>query len=292
MNTSPVTVVIPALNAVGTLGDQLEALDRQVTAIRFTVIVVDNGSTDDTAKFAGGYPATRYSINVVSEPRRGINIARNAGVAAAPDGCILICDADDIVNDDWIETMLNRLRPGLWVGGELDYQSLNSPDTLALWDAPLRTSHGAAQPFVDTGFGGNCAFQRSMWADLGGFDDTLSGAGDENEFFYRAWNAGYALQWSPESVIRCRLRTGLKAMVRQRYRKGKSVAYMATRSGGQLMTREKRTVVVKSWLWLGANAPFAAVDSARRIRWLRVGAFRLGQLIGASCRIRAKLARR
>ena len=93
----------------------------------FLVIVVDNGSADGTDEVATSYRPEHYRLRVVREPRVGINVARNTGIAAAPDGMVFLCDADDEVAEDWLATMASALRPGTWVAGALDYARLNSP---------------------------------------------------------------------------------------------------------------------------------------------------------------------
>lgn len=79
-----VTIVIPALNAATTLSAQLSALDAQEDAPLFSVIVVDNGSEDETAVVARSFEPLNFDLEVVQEAVRGINSARNAGVLAAP----------------------------------------------------------------------------------------------------------------------------------------------------------------------------------------------------------------
>ena len=77
-----ISVIIPALNEAGNIA----ALVAEVYAIApVAVIVVDNGSTDDTAK-----EAQAAGARVVSEPRRGYGYACAAGVAAADDADVLV----------------------------------------------------------------------------------------------------------------------------------------------------------------------------------------------------------
>ncbi len=80
MNT--VTVIIPAANEAGNIKRLVEEV-RETMAV--DVIVVDNGSTDDTAK-----EALEAGAELVSEPQRGYGFACAAGVAAAKDTDILV----------------------------------------------------------------------------------------------------------------------------------------------------------------------------------------------------------
>ncbi len=284
----PITVVIPARNAAATLAAQLQALQDQggvadAPCPPFSIIVVDNDSSDATAAVASAFDAAPRPVYVVHEPVAGINSARNAGIAQAVarhhpgDGIVALCDADDVVRPDWLASMIVGLQPDSWVGGVLDYATLNDEHTRRMWGVTTRSATPTPRPFVDTGFGGNCAFTLSMWHHVGGFDATLSGAGDENEFFVRAWSYGYRLRWAPRAVVAVHLRTGTGTMIRQRYRKGIAVAAMNRTTGGRLAPGEPRRTALKTWLWLALSAP-GIVRAKHRLRWLRVGAYRVGLL--------------
>ena len=85
-----VTVVVPARNAARTLRRQLVALDGQTIDGKFEVVVVDNGSSDETGVVARTFRPRHYNLRVIRETRAGINIARNAGVDRAADGLIFL----------------------------------------------------------------------------------------------------------------------------------------------------------------------------------------------------------
>ena len=178
--TGTATVVIPARNAAATLMRQLEALERQIGDLPFRVILVDNGSTDGTGDLARAFPATRFDIVVVEEERPGINCARNRGIDAAPEGAVLLCDADDEVSPGWLVAMHAALTGRTWVAGVVDYTSLNDELTRTQWGAEERSSCETPEPFIDRTFGCNCGFFKSMWAEVGRFDDRLSGIGGES----------------------------------------------------------------------------------------------------------------
>jgi glycosyltransferase involved in cell wall biosynthesis len=89
LEAATVGVIIPALNEAGNVGPLVrEVLAQPVRRVHWRVIVVDNGSTDDTAAVA-----QRAGAEVVREPRRGYGWACAAGVAAAG-GADVVCFLD------------------------------------------------------------------------------------------------------------------------------------------------------------------------------------------------------
>ncbi len=274
------SVVVPALDAQLTIVQQLAALDAQDVAEPFEVIVVDNGSSDGTAAVVAGYRPRRYDLRLVSEPRRGVNRARNAGVRVAHGDAVFLCDSDDQVGDGWLRSLLGALAPGVWVSGALSYERLNSARTRRIWGVPELPRTGSARPGVDAGFGGNCGFSRDMWRRLGGFDDDLSGDGDETEFFLRAWDAGFVLRWVPEAVVHQRLRPGLVGMARRRYRQGRSQVRMGDAAGGRLSGPGlSRAAELRAVAWLMLATPKYLLGD-RRYQWLSSMSGHLGRLRG------------
>ncbi len=100
-----VSVVIPALNAAATIGDTLNSIVRQ-TGIAFEIVVVDDGSCDDTASFVKAHAPDAV---VISQPNRGRGAARNAGVARARGEYVYFFDADDLMEPDAIARLANWL---------------------------------------------------------------------------------------------------------------------------------------------------------------------------------------
>lgn len=92
-----VSVVIPAYNEEVYIEKCLCSVINQ-TMKADEIIVVDNNSTDKTAKIARG-----LGVNVVSEKTQGMTPARNKGFNTARYDIIARCDADTLVPNDWIE---------------------------------------------------------------------------------------------------------------------------------------------------------------------------------------------
>ncbi|TQE98477.1 MAG: glycosyltransferase family 2 protein [Spiribacter salinus] len=104
---SDISIVIPARNAAATLADALRSV--LVAAEVAEVIVVDDGSTDGTARIAEQIHDPR--IRVIPGPRSGIAAALNAGLAAVTQPFVARCDADDLYPPDrltwqraWLDT--------------------------------------------------------------------------------------------------------------------------------------------------------------------------------------------
>lgn len=92
-----ISVVIPAFNEEKRIAHCLKSVMSQ-TQMPFEVIVVDNNSTDNTAKIARDMGAT-----VINEPRQRVTFARNTGFNSATGDIIARTDADTIVPSNWIE---------------------------------------------------------------------------------------------------------------------------------------------------------------------------------------------
>lgn len=90
------TIVIPAYNEEKRLPESLAQVDAFVHAQPFPVevVVVNNNSTDSTARIADQFAATHSHYRVLNQPRQGKGAAVQAGVLAASGQYLFICDAD------------------------------------------------------------------------------------------------------------------------------------------------------------------------------------------------------
>src|SRR5688572_5665963 len=106
-NTKPldpvVSVIIAVWNSPCQIRQCLAALERQtLPRDQFEILVVDNGSTDDTAAVAHAVPG----VTVIEEARPGSYAARNRGLVAARGEYVAFTDADCLPAPDWLEAAL------------------------------------------------------------------------------------------------------------------------------------------------------------------------------------------
>ncbi len=92
MSKPRVSVIIPTFNRGYCLEESIRSVLQQSFA-DFELIVVDDGSTDNTSELVGQFPAVKL---IRLEENRGVSFARNRGMAEAEGGCIAFLDSDDL----------------------------------------------------------------------------------------------------------------------------------------------------------------------------------------------------
>src|SRR4051794_3877496 len=97
-----VTVVVPAHNAAATLRQTLASIAAQ-TYRDLEIVVVDDGSTDDTSAIAAEFAHLDRRVRLVSQANAGVAAARNKGIALARGEYVAPVDADDLWEPTKIE---------------------------------------------------------------------------------------------------------------------------------------------------------------------------------------------
>lgn len=224
-----ISVILCALDEEERIGRQLRALDAQVGAPPFEVVVVDNGSRDRTVEVVRTWIASQgrvaaTAVLVDAEATPGIPAARNAGVLAASGEIFAFCDADDEVDPGWVAAMAAAVDGDVLVGGRLLVPTAESEGERDLYGSgPVRTSY---LPHVG---GANFGVSRTVYMDVGGFDESLPRYGfDDVDFSWRVQEAGYPLRYAPEAIVRFTL-SGGTASVRKRFLLGQGRVLMARR---------------------------------------------------------------
>lgn len=100
-----ISFIVPVYNASAYLPTCIESLIRQ-TEKDLQILLVDDGSTDDSLAIAQRYAAQDQRIQVLTQAHEGQSVARNKGVAQAKGDYIAFVDADDWIDADWCEKHL------------------------------------------------------------------------------------------------------------------------------------------------------------------------------------------
>ncbi|WP_083223274.1 glycosyltransferase [Candidatus Thiodiazotropha endoloripes] len=175
------SVVIPAYNETAHLGNLIESIRHNLYDLDLEIIVVDNGSTDDTAELA-----QQAGTHLVKIPKDSISKARNIGAATAAAEVIAFIDADVRLTRSWAVTMKQRypeIRDHYMITGSR-YMIPENPSNLdKYWFEPL------SEKEVTYINGGNLILSKTSFDKIGGFDEALS-TGEDFEFCVRGRNRG------------------------------------------------------------------------------------------------------
>src|SRR5574337_56068 len=215
-----VSVVIPAYNAAWCIRRAVDSVLAQ-TFRDFELIVVDDGSTDDTAAILRSYGST---LRLVSQPNGGMSSARNAGICAARGRYLAFLDSDD----RWLPDKLARQVALMTAQPDLAFcavtATLEDPDgnPIGAWACSRKTEASVADVFAShatiAGGASSVLARRDLVQALGGFDETLFGAEDTDLWIRLAAQGRFAC--IPEPLVVVLKRPGSVSRNRQRMRAG------------------------------------------------------------------------
>jgi cellulose synthase/poly-beta-1,6-N-acetylglucosamine synthase-like glycosyltransferase len=283
-----ISVVIITYNGASRIDRTLSQLRCQtVGPDAFDVLVVDDGSTDETAALAAAWGA-----RVIRLPEnRGAGSARNAGLDAVSTPLVAFIDDDCLPVPSWLENLLGPFsdldvdgvggrivpsgRPGLILSFITDnnpwaplsanlLRSGNPLYRLVLYLLKVLRAH--REPQGDALFavaGGNMAFRVDGLRDLGGFNPSLRVA-EETDLCLRLHRRtrGARLVYRPQAEVSHRFETSLIGVLRRAHRYGQGTAKMAA-------SHDAINLIVYPFPVAVALA-IAASFSSRRLRTFRL----------------------
>jgi len=198
-----VSVVIPAYNAAWCVRKAIDSVLAQDFR-DFEVIVVDDGSIDDTASVLAGYGD---AIRVVHKTNGGLSSARNAGIRAARGEFVAFLDADDWWLPGKLGKQVSFMRQYPAVGFSSTTARVEDPDgnlvnvwACAHWDGPFLAHLFGSNADV-AGSGSAVIARRTLFEHSGGFDEALLSLEDIDMWMRLAAVSDYACLEEPLVVI-------------------------------------------------------------------------------------------
>jgi len=179
MSKKPIiSVVIPAYNEEKYLPRVLSSLAKQDFKGDYEVIVVDNNSTDNTAKIA-----KKKGARVIFEKNRGVCFARQKGAEAAKGEIIVSTDADCVFPENWLSNIykaFEREKDIVAVVGSLNYEK--KPLWGRIWIKAVFFLVNLGYKLTGKVFyasAANFAFKKEIFEKIGGYNVRLTQGGDE-----------------------------------------------------------------------------------------------------------------
>lgn len=194
-----ISIIIPARDAASTLPMCLDALGVQSLTETHEIIVVDDGSKDDTAEIARRAGAMGFTI-----PPSGPAAARNYGAQRARGEILLFTDADCVPAMTWAAELSSVFRDCTIAGAKGVYRTSQSGLVPRFVQAEYaskyeRMARQASIDFIDTY---SAAYRRDVFLANGGFDISFPAPSvEDQEFSFRLAKKGYRLVFVPKAVV-------------------------------------------------------------------------------------------
>lgn len=191
-----VSIVIPVYNKAAYIAETLQSALRQVGAPRYEIIVVDDGSTDDSLAQVQAVVGEDPGVTVISQPNAGVAAARNLGISRARGKYICCLDADDRLAPQFLQRTVAALDadPGLGVA----YTDMHVFGTGAKGEPlnhDVRCDEYDWETLQKRNFlpCGNL-FRKAAWQAAGGYKSVIDKYGSSWED-YELWLAMGAVGW-------------------------------------------------------------------------------------------------
>ena len=173
------------------------------------IVIVDNGSTDDTAERLAAWRAGRsFTVHLLHEPRPGLARARNTGLARTGGRIVAMTDDDCVLHTNYfrhLATCFAEVTGPAIIGGRILLgDPADLPVTVKLEDHPMiAPADGFPGGFV---MGANLAMTAAVIARVGPFDERF-GAGarfvsaEDTDFLFRALGEGIPVRYDPRFTV-------------------------------------------------------------------------------------------
>lgn len=240
-----VTVAVVCYNEEENIVACLESLlNQSFPSQKYEILIVDNGSTDQTQDLVKPYLKGSKGIRWMINWEKGIASSRNMAVAEAKGTLLAFTDADCVVRPDWLEKLVSGFEkyqaqdPRVAAVGGGNYPPGRSKFSRAL-SLVLNTylgSRGSTQarrylknrrvPHLSCS---NVLFFKSKIKEIGGFDETLGSIIEDEDLTYRLSRKGYCFYYLARTAVAHNLAKSFKDWAKKMFVYGKGRTWFLAR---------------------------------------------------------------
>lgn len=219
MSFTLISVIVPVINSEDTIKGCIDSLINQSYPKKnYEIIVVDNGSSDNTLKIIKSY---MKDIVLLYEEKKGSYAARNKGIKLSKGEIIVFTDSDCIVGRDWLfyiakafEKKKIKLIGGRIKAREKSNILLRYYDR---WGHPQKEFFRSSHPFFATA---NMAIRKDKPDSLSLFNESLRSAGDV-EFCLRFIKDRSEIYYESRAIVEHQYINSIIAFIKKNYYYGK-----------------------------------------------------------------------
>ena len=198
------TIVIPNINGKGWLKDSIESVYAQ-TEQSFRLIVVDNGSTDESLEQARSYCSRENFTLIENGTNTGFSHAVNQGIALADSEYVVLFNNDAFAEPDWLAQLIRTAEtdPKIFAVQSLmirhfDRELADDAGDYVTWMGfacktgdGRRASRYTRQKRIFSACGGAALYRKRILDEIGNFDENFFAYFEDVDLSWRANNAGY-----------------------------------------------------------------------------------------------------
>ena len=224
------SVVVCSYNGSRTIRECLEHATN-LNYPKYEVIVVDDGSTDDTGEIA-----KLFNVRLIQTENCGLSAARNAGLKLARGQIVAYLDDDAYPDPDWLNYYNNQFQRSdhVLIGGP-NLSPLNDPSIAqCVARSPGGPNHVLLTDTIAEHVPGcNMAFRKSHLDEIGGFDPIFRTAGDDVDVCWRIQDKGWTVGFAPAAIVWHHRRSSVSAYWKQQRGYGKAEALLQQKWPGR-----------------------------------------------------------
>jgi len=264
--------VVPTFNGALRIGGCLAELLLQTKGHDAEILVVDDGSTDQTADIVRQYP----NIRLITQANAGPAAARNHGASKASGAILLFTDDDCVPGSGWLASMLAPFDDMQVVGAKGTYRTRQKNIVARFVQIEYEDRYRLMKTFryidfVDTY---SAAFRRDRFLEMGGYDTSFPVACAEDiELSYRMSARGWKMKFVPEATVYHTHPHTLWGYLRKKYKFAFWRVLAVRKNPGKALKDSHTPQIMKLQLlfvpllvaalvldvWAGLGASFAAV---------------------------------
>ncbi len=214
-----VSVVIPAYNAALFIGETIESV-RSQTLTNWELLIINDGSTDNTAEIVETYCQTDPRIQLISKPNAGVSAARNLGGKLAQGELIAFLDADDQWLPEKLAIHVDRMNAVPKIGisfARVEFLEFDGTPTGKFTNCSLFNLRSEnflyTNPTVTTS---NVVIRTELFREIDGFDPAIHYSEDMELLFRSSCLTHWKIEGINRVLVHYRIhRTGLSSTLNQ-----------------------------------------------------------------------------